>query len=105
MYEDSKKVVNSVQFPTVRYPQLNNTLHIETITFKEPVTELDAVIAAEKFLNEPVTEQYFTPRVDSLFDDSSQHTDYEIRGEMLTDMIYLEQIMIVDGKMEMRFGS
>lgn len=106
-YENTKKVVKSIKFPTVRFyiPGKNDDLYTETITFKKPVTEADAITAAEKFLSEPVTEEYFLPRADALFHKNRKYTDYKTRGDMLSDLRFLEIVNIVDGEMEMDFGT
>jgi len=49
------KAIGSVEF----YMELHESI-TETITFPEPVTEMEAIMKLKAYLSEPVTEDYFT---------------------------------------------
>ena len=100
-YEDTKKVVTSVRFATSRYGKYSYTAE-----FKVPVTEKHAIKDVEKFLSQPMTQDYLNDINDDLFVGcKSQLTDFSCRGDALSDARFLEQIKFKDGKITFSTGS
>ena len=101
--------VTSVTFPISRYGQYEHT-----IAFADPVTELEAVEAAETYLSAAITKAYYNKISDDLCYDK---VDFEglaaigmtNRGELLTSLTILERVepieSDVEGAIELQFGS
>ena len=75
------------------------------------MTRKAAIQAAEAYLNQPLTQEWFEARADALFESDltweAAQKNYKTRGSLLTDMIYIEDLSHVteDGVMSMDFGS
>lgn len=98
-YPDTDRVVSSVIFSISRYG-----MHEEQIRFKENVTIKHAIEEVEKFLSEPVDEQYFDRVKNDLFDNNM---DWEglTRGDLLSDARYMEGFIVKGGVLEFHIGS
>lgn len=98
------KNVNSVTFDISRYGKQTHTLH-----FKEPVAQHEAISAAERFLSEPLTEEYYNQIKDDLFNKEMSweqaKIEYEHRGACLTDARFLEFVELKDGTLTLFCGS
>ena len=99
-----EKYIKSVTFNISRY-----SAHESTITFEELVNENEAISAVEEFLSLVVTEVYFNIVKDDLFLDAEYYLERDlsnfIRGNLLTDCIFLERIIIDDGNIFLSCGS
>lgn len=100
---DSRRNVSKVIFNTSRYGK-----HQAVIEFGEPVTEIEAVQEAEKWLSQPLTEDHFELVKDDLFTIRPvwEGYKYSSRGTLLGSAIYLERIIRGDnGVITLRVGS
>ena len=78
----------------------------QTLKFPQKVTVFDAVKEVEKWLSEPMTEEYFNTIKDK--DDLGyySHTDFENRGDLMCGHIFLERISIDEnGNAKIHTGS
>lgn len=98
-YDTKTKNITSIKFHTVRYPDDDNLN--EVIYFNPATTEAEAIRAAEDFLNEPVTDEYYQLRAHDLADGCT----YNYRYEMLANSFFMEFLEVNDGQITMIFGS
>jgi len=101
-YNRKNKVITSIKFPAVSNSEGESN---EIITFDSPVTEAKAISAAEKYLNDPVTEEYFTSKVYKLPEGMTHRNMYKYRYDMIGGYIFLEALKIEKGQITMQFGS
>lgn len=104
-YNRKNKVITSVTFPLVRWEEVNNPLHRETITFSSPVTEAEAIRVAEEFLSQPLTEEYYLVRPDYDVPWREAQSEYDIRGDLLGDVIFLEEAENKNGNLYLALAS
>ena len=99
----SNKDIKSITFPISRFEK-----YMHTINFLPRVNEKQAIEAAEKYLSEPLTEEWYSKVQDDTFYEfpwESAKDTYKNRGETLTDLRFIEIIEIKDGKMKLILGS
>jgi hypothetical protein len=89
----NKKVknVSSVEFEVTRYGELEPYI----IKFDSPVTEVDAVIAAEQYLSAVMTREYFKEHSDESFDELVSEfvtSRKPVRGDVLGDLKNIDEI-------------
>ena len=105
-YDDIEEVVKSVKFDVSRFGKFTHT-----IKFSEPVTVFTAVLAAEKFLSEPLTKEWYEKVQSDLFYNETPwekaKTEYKCRGDLLTDAVWMEGIDVneANGMLTFRIGS
>lgn len=84
------------------------------IDFDEPVSTMEAIQAAEEYLSEPATQEYYDDIKDDHFVGMQKKSFSQVkkkipdlvRGDLLSDNIYLERIRkIGDGEYFLRCGS
>jgi len=103
-YCDKKHIVNNITFFISRYREYS-----KTITFKTPVTEKHAILAAEQYLSKPLTKKYYERIKEDTFHGQSWEDVKEIftsRGDCLTSAVFLEEVTISEaGHLTMFIGS
>ena len=105
-YNEEVLDVTSVTFYISRYASYE-----ETINFDTPVSEATAIKAAEMYLSEPLTEDYYQAIKDDLFHEyewteaQREWTPYIHRGKCLTDCYFLEAIELDNGSLRLMPGS
>ena len=102
-YRQILKNVSEVRFDISRYGEKQRSLK-----FDSPVSENDAILAVEKYLSEPLTEEYYDMIKDDLFHGYSwdeAKACFTYRGDCLTDCIFLEKTEIIDGTLIFFCGS
>lgn len=97
------KIVTKVQFDISRFCKYQHS-----ITFNEPVSVHTAIESVEKYLSEPLTEEYY----ESIKDDTFHNADWEdakmifhCRGAVLTDAVFLETVNVKNGLLTFFIGS
>lgn len=92
-YDDIVKNVRSVMFRISRYHKYS-----KCISFTNPVSEKEAISAAEQFLSLVMTEKYYDIVKDDLFHPPSTWdvdlNHYDSRGDALGDLRFLEFIRL-----------
>lgn len=99
-YDDNIKVVSSVTFDISRFGK-----HQRVYRFRPLVTVAHAIRAAEKYLSQQMTEDYFDEIKDDIFNRESKWTDYVCRGDALTDAKFLEKLGLDNGALSFYIGS
>jgi hypothetical protein len=102
-YNKEDKIVTSVKFNISRYGE-----HKHTISFQEPVSEMEAIQAVESFLSQSLDEAYYSKIRDDLFHRYSFEDAlkwFTCRGDCLTDCKFLEHVDISGGHMVFFCGS
>ncbi len=106
-YDNVSAVVRAVSFDISRYSE-----HSHTIQFDAPVTEQAAIAAAEEYLSQQLTEDYFEQVRNDLFGEDNWKQTREvlrnrlIRGALLRDAKFLESAKLdADGTLTLRTGS
>lgn len=83
------KNITSVVFDISRYGR-----HTQTLLFKEPVNQQDAITRAEKFLSQDLTDAYYNQVKDDLVDEPMSWNEakvhYHNAGACLGDCRFLE---------------
>lgn len=102
-YLTNPRNINSVRFNISRYGAYNHT-----IEFPNLVCEKEAIEKVEKFLSEPLTEEYYNKIVDDLFhempwEEAKKH--FTVRGNCLTDRKFLEDTQVINGQLMFFIGS
>ena len=66
--------------------------HTHTIKFSKPVTQKAAMLAAEKFLSKPLTQEWYEMVQSDDLDDpwEKAQTEYKCRGDLLSDKVWIE---------------
>jgi len=89
--EDTIKKINHITFFISRYRKYTHTL-----SFDEALTEKAAIMEVEKWLSQEATEEYYNKIKDNLFfREYKCYGNNPIRGELLTDCKYLEEITYI----------
>lgn len=104
-YDHIKTNIKSITFDISRYCK-----HKHTISFDSPVTQEHAIRAAEDYLSQPLTCEYFDQIKDDLFDDFTSYVEakeyFSCRGDCLTDAKFLERATLYpDGSLHLWCGS
>ena len=94
-YDDEKKNIKSITYAISRYG-----LYEHTLTFPVLMTELEAVKSVELWLSEQTTETYLAELVDEFPD-----WECDIKGDALSDAIYIEGINNLSGNAVIICGS
>jgi hypothetical protein len=68
-------------------------------------TEEEAFRMAEKFLSQPLTREYYEMVKDKWYPSFEIYTDESIRGDILSEKIYIEKTKIVKGCLILHCGS
>ena len=83
-----------------RFSRYNGNKHQHRIDFPLPTTEKLAIEAAQAFLSQPLTQEWWdTIRLDTFHEytwEQAQAHDFKIRGHALTDCIFLESTELDD---------
>ncbi len=87
-----RKYIKKVSFPISRYGD-----DFASLEFDKPVNEKQAIEAAEDYLSEPITEEYYESIRDNLsvkdLDfEQLEEEDFTTRGDLLVGLIFLESI-------------
>jgi len=99
------KYIKYIIFNISRYGEHQRTLYVEGLTESQIVKKI------EKFLNQPITAEYFNEVKNDLFHDDMLFEElstrgYEVVGDLLTDAKFLEGFdNIVDGTYKISTGS
>eukprot|EP01092_Planopodium_desertum_P009910 TRINITY_DN4332_c0_g1_i1.p1 TRINITY_DN4332_c0_g1~~TRINITY_DN4332_c0_g1_i1.p1 ORF type:complete len:127 (-),score=1.35 TRINITY_DN4332_c0_g1_i1:66-446(-) len=102
-YSTEPANISSVTFRISRYDEFH-----QTINFPNLVCERDAIAAAEEYLSEPLTEDYYEIIRDDTYMGGSWNEakeNFETRGDCLGDAIFIEDVDIEDGSMTFTTGS
>lgn len=102
-YGTTLKNIKSVTFDTTRF---GNFVH--TIEFNPMVNEKQAIEAAENYLSQPLTQQYYEIRREYTFHKSPWEEAkryFTNRGDSLTDLKFLEVLRLKDGNLRIECGS
>jgi hypothetical protein len=102
-YDNKEKIVTSVEFYLSRYGE-----HKHTISFQEPVSEMEAIQAVESYLSQPLDEAYYSKIQDDLvhrlaFEDALKL--FTCRGDCLWDCKLLDHFDIIEGHMDLWLGA
>lgn len=101
--EVDKKVFGIVFFIS-RYGKYKHRMH-----FKPEITLMEAIIQAEKWLDRPVTQEYFDKIKDDLFCEELESYGYRdetvCRRDLLGDMRFVEGVVVKDNIARLIFGS
>lgn len=104
--DNHNKNVNTVYFHIGRYGKV-----VASITFPTPVTQHYAFQCVQKYLSQPLTQDYYDQlySIGDLFcgglgwEEDCKH--YKTRGDCLSDYRFLEGITVENGKMWICCGS
>lgn len=102
----SVKDVNSVTFDISRYG-----MYTKTLTFNDFLSEKEAIEQVEEYLSQPLTREWYEKVKDDLYFDTYENyfedsTSKPCRGDLLTSLIYLDDIMRIDkSHIRLRLGS
>lgn len=95
----NEKWIESVIFDISRYGK-----YTATLSFPEPVSEAEAVAAAERWLSEPFDRAYWERVGDDCFVGITSYQDaldeghYKVRGDCLSDCVFLETVRRLSNK-------
>jgi hypothetical protein len=89
------KYITEVTFAMDRY-----SLYYATLKFPNPKTEHQTIHHVERFLNKPISENYFhNINKNNQYSFNFEHlkeNHYSVRGDLLGSCIYLEELTIVE---------
>lgn len=102
----SVKDVGSVTFDISRYG-----MYKQTLNFNNLVSETEAIEQVEEYLSQQLTLEWYEKLKDDLYFDTYESyfedsTSKPCRGDLLTSLIFLDEIVRIDEKhIRLRLGS
>jgi len=99
-YDNIVKNINKVTFETENERERNT----ETISFNGYVTLKFAIETVEKYLSEPMTEEFFRKNIQS-YESIYNIKDFNCKGQILGSKIFIEKIFINNGELTFFCGS
>jgi len=102
--DDTEKQVTSITFNVSRYGKYTKTLR-----FENPITVKETVELVEKYFSEPITQKFYEVVKDDLWWSDEPwdvaQKNYDVKGNVLTDNVYLESYSVRNGKLRLSIGS